>query len=162
MRCKIILHCVTVGRLLFPWSNIRNVKGRKVKFRSPKKNMQRSPKHMTSDKPTVEILKREYFWNSPFYNWLDTFAGLSRWVTRFTRDEQYALLGKLTQWQPISCVRVTLLPGYPLHRENRENGQKKSLSGKTHAGNLEILPKHKTVTAIGISQEVRLDYEMVY
>ena len=30
--------------------------------------------------------------------------------------------------------------GYPLHRENRENGKEKSLSGKT--GNLEILPKH--------------------
>ena len=32
--------------------------------------------------------------------------------------------------------------GYPLHRENRENGhKKKSLSGKTL--NLEILPKHR-------------------
>ena len=31
------------------------------------------------------------------------------------------------------------LSGYPLHRENRENGQQNSLSRKT--GNLKILPK---------------------
>ena len=38
---------------------------------------------------------------------------------------------------------IFLSPGYPRHRENRENGQKHSLSGKTPGIWTFILPKHR-------------------
>ena len=42
-------------------------------------------------------------------------------------------------------VHETLYTGYPLHRENRKNGPKKSPSAKTQ-GNLKILPKTQGIS----------------
>ena len=40
-----------------------------------------------------------------------------------------------------ACHHVTFTTGYPLHRENRENGPKK-IPVRENTGNLEILTKH--------------------
>ena len=47
-------------------------------------------------------------------------------------------------WTTSLVSYMLLYAGYPLHRKNRENGRKKSLSRKT--GILEVLPKHKKNT----------------
>ena len=46
-------------------------------------------------------------------------------------------------WSMMSaCYHVTFTTGYPLHRENRENGPKK-IPVRENMGNLEILTKHR-------------------
>ena len=47
----------------------------------------------------------------------------------------------ITAW----CPHTVTLAGYPLHRENRENGQTK-IPVRENTGNLEILPKHRENT----------------
>ena len=44
-------------------------------------------------------------------------------------------------------------PGFPRHRENRENGNNK-IPVRENTGNLEILPKHKENTGIWFAQVV--------
>ena len=53
-------------------------------------------------------------------------------------------------------MRGRVRSGYPLHRENRENGQKKSVIENT--GNLEILPKHRENTGNLVCSSCKFPY----
>ena len=73
------------------------------------------------------------------------FIGASQMVIDHVREIRKAVLTNRVRVEAITrdtgAVLITIksyLPGYPRHRENRENGK--------NTGNLEILPKHREKT----------------